>query len=282
MQTIRSFPVNRISVDNSLFLHLVPARGARLCRHILRTEPAFHIPENIVVYQVDAVPGAFYENRFPLFQSVQEQVPGDSVVFISHIHPQMVGTEGPGKNIASDQAVDAVMYFDAPCFPGKLHFLPAGSFYIIVLNQQIRGKHARDAADSHILYFTASDHRMADHLIRIIGVVPAFISDIDPHAVGPVNFTVLNNPVVSPITGYGSPLGNRGAGGRVSAGQPLHPDVRKERHLGSKALLPAGKLYQMLRRIPVILQTEMHGLSVGLHPIGTGRLSQLIIQRHLL
>ena len=47
--------------------------------------------------------------------------------------------------------------------------------------------------------FTASHHRMPDDLILPEGMVPALVADIDPHAVGPVNFTILNDPVVSPV-----------------------------------------------------------------------------------
>ena len=111
----------------------------------------------------------------------------------------MIRTEGLSKNIPPYQAVHTVMYLNPSRFPGKLHLLPAGSFDPVVFYQQVGGKHACNAAHSGIADFTASHHRMPDDLILPEGMVPALVADINPHAVRPVNFTILNDPVVSSV-----------------------------------------------------------------------------------
>ena len=69
---------------------------------------------------------------------------------------------------------------------------------------------------------------------------------------------------------------------RMGTGQALYPDIRKERNLRRKALFPARQFYLVLCRIGVILQPEVYGLSVGLHPVGSGCAAELIVQRNLL
>ena len=173
------------------------------------------------------------------------------------------------------------MHLNTACFPGKLHFLPAGPFDQIILNQQIRGKQARDSADTRVPDFTASHHRVPDDLPVPVGVMPAFIPNINPHSVGPVDFTILNHPMMSSVAGNRSSLRYRSSCRRMGAGQALHFYIRKKGFGRREALLPACQFDQMFRRVPVILQPEMNGLPVGLYPVGAGDLCHLIIQSHL-
>ena len=264
-----------------MLLHLVPAGRARLLWDILRTEAPFHIPENIIIDEIDSLARALNEDRFALLTAIQEQIAGDAVVLIAHIHPQMIGTERFCKDIAPDQAVHTVVHFDAARFPGKLHSLPAGSRNSVVLNQHVGGKQSGNAADARVPDLTAAHHRMADDLVFLDGVVPALVADIDAHSVGPVDHTVLDHPMMAAEARDAAALRHRRAGGRMGADKSLHLDVGEERCFGREALFPAGQFDHMILRIPIVRKTEMHRLPVGFHPVGAGGLRHLIVKSHL-
>ena len=87
MEPVGAFAVDGIAVHDAELLHLVPARGAGLGRDVGRVKAALHIPENIVVDQIDAVTRAFNENSLTLFTSVEEKIARDTVVLVSDVHP---------------------------------------------------------------------------------------------------------------------------------------------------------------------------------------------------
>ena len=120
----------------------------------------------------------------------------------------MIGPEGFCEDVAAYQAADAVVDPDAAGLPGKLHRLPACAGDEIVLDQQVGGKQACNSADARAADFTAADHRIADDLIFSDGMVPALVADVNADSVGPVDYTVFNDPVMGP----GSRRSSRAAG----------------------------------------------------------------------
>ena len=138
----------------------------------------------------------------------------------------MICTEGVAKDIPAEQSIHAIMQFYGPGFPGKLHFLPSGTFDQIVLYQHMRCKKAGNAAYSRIFYGAASHHTVSDLLSLQNIVVPAFISHIDAHCIGPVYDAVFDYPVMPSVTGNGATLGYRCTGCSMGAGDSFYLDIR--------------------------------------------------------
>ena len=193
----------------------------------------------------------------------------------------MVSPESIPENVVPDQAVHAVVQFDRAGLPAQLHLLPAGPLDDAALDQHPFGKHPGDAADARVLDSAVPDHAPADDLVRPVGVMPALVAHVDGHAVGPVDRAALDDPVMAPVGGNGAPLRHRRSGSRVFADQTLHPDIVQERFFRREALLPHGHLDPVILRIFVVLQTEMHLLAVGFHPVGVLLLPHAVVQRHL-
>ena len=194
----------------------------------------------------------------------------------------MVRPEGVPENVVADQAVHAVVQLDGSGLPAQLHLLPAGSLNHVAFNQHPLREHPGNAADARVLDGAVADHAVSDDLVRPVSMMPALVAHINRHAVGPVNRAALNNPVVAPAGGDRPALRYRRAGGRVLADQVLHPDIVQEGLIRREALLPHRHLDPVILRILVILQAEMHLLTVSLHPVGVVLLRHAAVQRHLL
>ena len=73
-QAVRPFAVDAVSVDHVMLFHLVPSRRAGLLRYLSRIKAAFHVPDNVIVDQVDAFFGALDEDGLSLLDPVDKQV----------------------------------------------------------------------------------------------------------------------------------------------------------------------------------------------------------------
>ena len=282
MQAIRSFSVDAVPIDNVQLPKLIPARGTGLRRHLCRIKAPRHIPDDVMVNEVYALPGALDKNRFPLLNAVQEQVSGNPVVLVSAVQPEMIRPEGVPENVVPDQAVHAVVQLDGPRFPAQLHLLPAGAVNDVALNQHPLREHPGNAADARVLDGAVPDHAVSDDLVRPVGMMPALVAHINGHTVGPVNRAALDDPVMSPVGGNRPALRYRRAGGRMLADQVFDPDIVQKRLVRREALFPHRHLNPVILRILIILQAEVNLLAVGLHPVCIVLLRHAAVQRHLL
>ncbi len=278
---VRPLPVHGVSVDDIVFNHFIPPGGTGLRRDGIPVEPSLHVPEDIVVNQVHALLGALDEDRFPLLYAVQKQVPGNPVVLIAAVQPDMVRPEGVPEDIAAEQAVSAVVELHPSRFPRELHALPPGPRNQAVLHQHILRMEPCDAAHSRVPHRASANHGAADDLPFRPLMMPALVPHVDSHGIGPVDCAVLYDPVMPPVAGQCPSLGHGRSGGRVGEGEPLYSDVGQEWLLGREALLPGGELDHMLRRISVPGKTEMDSLAVGLHPVRPLLPGHLVVQAHL-
>ena len=127
-----------------------------------------------------------------------------------------------------------------------------GALDEVVLNENMGSTDTCDTADAGIIDLAAADNSVADDLIGLTETMPALCPNVDTDAVGPVNSTIFDDPVVAAMHGDSAALRNRCTGSCMCADKALDLDVGEEGLIRSEALLTAGQLDEVILDVAVV------------------------------
>ena len=148
-------------------------------RHIVFVEPALYIPNNIVIEQVYVITRTLHKNGFARLYPIEEQILRDTIILVAAVHPKCITTDGLGENIASVEAIGAIMDLNASCLPRELHFLPSSALNQVVLNQQVNRIHTRNATDTSVINLISTNNRISVLASGLMRTVPTLTATVD-------------------------------------------------------------------------------------------------------